>query len=66
VVFADGRKNPDTTVSDFQNGLGQIFLFIMDLKAIKPVNAHFFHFRSNRMFPISRQAIHVGAHQEIQ
>src|SRR5258708_17054874 len=65
LVFADGRKNPDATISDFKYGFRSIAFFVAHLDAIKPLDAHLLHFVGNRMFPISRKAIHTGAHQEM-
>ena len=65
LVFTDGRKHPDTAVFDFQNGFRPITFFITDLEAMQSLDVHFFHFRRNRMFPVSGQPIHAGAHQEM-
>ena len=65
LVFADRWKHSDAAVFDFQNGFGPITLFITDLEAMRSLDPDFFHFHGNRMFPVSRQAIHTGAHQEM-
>ena len=50
----------------FQNGLRRVAFFIAHLDAMQPLNVQFLHFRGNRVFPISGQTIHTGAHQEMR
>lgn len=66
LLFADGRKNPDPAVSDFQHSFRLLASFVRHPDVMQPLDAHFSHFIGNRMFSIPRKAIHASAHQEMR
>jgi hypothetical protein len=65
LLFADGRKNPNPAVFDFQDSFRQIPFCIPNPEPMHALDAHFLHFVPDRTFSITRKTIHAGSQQEM-
>jgi hypothetical protein len=54
-LFSNGRKNPNATIADLQNGFRDFSFFIPAPEAMHALDMYFIHFVCNRMIPVAGQ-----------